>query len=46
MGHAGTVDVFGGGALAKIKALENAGAIIAPSAAKIGDTMRKALGGR
>jgi succinyl-CoA synthetase alpha subunit len=46
MGHAGTVDVFGGGAMAKIKALELAGAIIAPSAAKIGETMRKALGGR
>ena len=46
MGHAGTVDVFGGGAAAKIKALEKAGAIIAPSAAEMGATMRKALGGR
>jgi succinyl-CoA synthetase alpha subunit len=43
MGHAGTVDAFGGGALAKIEALESAGAIIAPSAAKLGETMRKAL---
>ena len=47
MGHAGTVDVFGqGGARAKIDALEAAGAIIAPSAADMGTTMRKALGGR
>ena len=47
MGHAGTVDVFGqGGARAKIDALEAAGAIIAPSAADMGMTMRKALGGR
>ncbi|MBC8338007.1 MAG: succinate--CoA ligase subunit alpha [Alphaproteobacteria bacterium] len=47
MGHAGTVDVFGGGGAAdKIKALEDAGAIIAPSAAEMGTTMRKALGGR
>jgi succinyl-CoA synthetase alpha subunit len=47
MGHAGTVDVFGGGsAAAKIKALEAAGVIIAPSAAEMGTTMRKALGGR
>ncbi|MEE2699145.1 MAG: succinate--CoA ligase subunit alpha [Pseudomonadota bacterium] len=46
MGHAGTVDVFGGGAITKIRALESAGAIIAPSAAKMGTTMRKALGGR
>ncbi len=47
MGHAGTVDVFGeGGAQAKIEALEAAGAIIAPNAAAMGTTMRKALGGR
>lgn len=47
MGHAGTVDVFGeGSAKAKIEALESAGAIIAPSAADMGTTMRKALGGR
>ncbi|MEE9317256.1 MAG: succinate--CoA ligase subunit alpha [Rhodospirillales bacterium] len=47
MGHAGTVDVFGeGSAAAKIEALEAAGAIIAPSAADMGTTMRKALGGR
>ena len=47
MGHAGTVDVFGGGGAAdKIKALESAGAIIAPSAAEMGTTMRRALGGR
>ena len=47
MGHAGTVDVFGeGGARAKIEALEAAGAIIAPDAAAMGTTMRKALGGR
>ena len=47
MGHAGTVDVFGGGsATAKIEALRSAGAIIAPSAADMGTTMRKALGGR
>ncbi len=47
MGHAGTVDVFGeGSAAAKIEALESAGAIIAPSAADMGTTMRKALGGR
>ena len=31
---------------AKIEALEAAGAIIAPSAADMGTTMRKALGGR
>ncbi|NQU59511.1 MAG: succinate--CoA ligase subunit alpha [Rhodospirillales bacterium] len=47
MGHAGTVDVFGGGsAAAKIEALKSAGAIIAPSAADMGTTMRRALGGR
>ena len=47
MGHAGTVDVFGeGGARAKIEALEAAGAIIAPNAAEMGTTMRRALGGR
>ncbi len=47
MGHAGTVDVFGeGSAAAKIEALEAAGAIIAPSAADMGKTMRRALGGR
>ena len=47
MGHAGTVDVFGeGGARAKIEALETAGAIIAPDAAAMGTTMRRALGGR
>ena len=46
MGHAGTIDAFGGGAIEKIKALETAGAIISPSAAKMGVTMRKALGGR
>ena len=47
MGHAGTVDVFGeGGARAKIEALEAAGAIIAPNAAAMGTTMRRALGGR
>ncbi len=47
MGHAGTVDVFGeGNVTAKIEALEAAGAIIAPNAAEMGTTMRKALGGR
>ena len=47
MGHAGTVDVFGeGNVTAKIEALDTAGAIIAPSAADMGTTMRKALGGR
>ncbi len=47
MGHAGTIDVFGeGGAKAKIEALEAAGAIIAPNAAEMGTTMRRALGGR
>ncbi|MDA1089355.1 MAG: succinate--CoA ligase subunit alpha [Proteobacteria bacterium] len=47
MGHAGTVDVFGeGNAAAKIEALQAAGAIIAPNAADMGTTMRKALGGR
>ena len=47
MGHAGTVDVFGeGSARAKIDALQAAGAIIAPSAATLGTTIRKALGGR
>jgi succinyl-CoA synthetase alpha subunit len=46
MGHAGTIDVFGGGALDKIEALDSAGAIIAPSAAKLGDTMRDALRGQ
>ncbi|MEM7226835.1 MAG: succinate--CoA ligase subunit alpha [Pseudomonadota bacterium] len=44
MGHAGTVNVFGrGGADDKIKVLGNAGALIAPSAAEIGATMRGAL---
>jgi len=47
MGHAGTVDVCGeGNVTAKIEALDTAGAIIAPSAADMGTTMRKALGGR
>ena len=44
MGHAGTVNVFGrGGASDKIDALAKAGALIAPSAAEIGSTMRAAL---
>lgn len=44
MGHAGTVNVFGkGGAADKIEALRAAGAHIAPSAAEIGATMRRAL---
>jgi succinyl-CoA synthetase alpha subunit len=46
MGHAGTVNVFGGGsAQQKIDALRNAGARIPPSAAEIGTTMRAALRG-
>ena len=36
----------GGGATAKIAALEKAGAVIAPSAAEMGTTMRRVLGGR
>ncbi len=44
MGHAGTVNVFGSGRPAeKIEALRSAGAVIAPSAAVIGATMREAL---
>ena len=44
MGHAGTVNVFGkGGAMDKIEALRAAGAHIAPTAAEIGTTMRRAL---
>ena len=44
MGHAGTVDVFGvGSAQAKIDALKAAGVRMAPSAAAIGLTMRRAL---
>ena len=44
MGHAGTVNVFAGGtALDKIEALRSAGVHIAPSAAEVGATMRKAL---
>ena len=46
MGHAGTVDVFGGGGVErKIEALEAAGVRMAPSAAAIGITMRRALAG-
>ena len=46
MGHAGTVNVFGkGGAAEKIEALRAAGALIAPSAAEIGQTARRALAG-
>lgn len=45
MGHAGTINVFGkGGAAEKIEALRAAGALIAPSAAEIGQTARRALG--
>jgi len=44
MGHAGTLNVFGGGdAAAKIEALRAAGVFIAPDAATIGETMRRAL---
>jgi succinyl-CoA synthetase alpha subunit len=44
MGHAGTVNLFGKGVAAdKIEALRQAGAVIAPSAAVIGQTMRRAL---
>lgn len=44
MGHAGTVNVFGKGlAEQKIAALRDAGVTIAPSAAKIGETMKRAL---
>lgn len=44
MGHAGTFDVFGrGAAAAKIAALAAAGALIAPSAAAIGSTVKEAL---
>ncbi len=44
MGHAGTVNVFGkGGAAEKIEALRSAGVLIAPSAAEIGQTARRAL---
>ena len=46
MGHAGTVDVFGGGGVErKIEALQAAGVRMAPSAAAIGITMRRALVG-
>ena len=46
MGHAGTVNVFGTGAAAeKIEALKSAGVAVAPSAAAIGTTMRRALTG-
>ena len=46
MGHAGTVNVFGSGAAAeKIEALKSAGVTIAPSAATIGEAMRRALTG-
>jgi succinyl-CoA synthetase alpha subunit len=46
MGHAGTVDVFGvGSARTKIDALKAAGVRMAPSAATIGLTMRRALVG-
>ncbi|MDP2619827.1 MAG: succinate--CoA ligase subunit alpha [Hyphomicrobiales bacterium] len=44
MGHAGTLNVFGGGdAASKIEALRAAGVIVAPDAATIGETMRRAL---
>jgi succinyl-CoA synthetase alpha subunit len=44
MGHAGTLNVFGGGdAASKIEALRAAGVIVAPDAASIGETMRRAL---
>jgi succinyl-CoA synthetase alpha subunit len=44
MGHAGTVDVFGRGrAQDKVDALRAAGVHVAPSAAAIGATMRRAL---
>ena len=44
MGHAGTVSVFGKGlAEEKVAALRDAGVTIAPSAAKIGETMKRAL---
>ncbi|MDJ0949339.1 MAG: succinate--CoA ligase subunit alpha [Alphaproteobacteria bacterium] len=46
MGHAGTVNVFGaGGAAEKIEALRSAGVHVAPSAAEIGATMRRASRG-
>ncbi len=46
MGHAGTVNVFGGGSAAeKCDALATAGVHIAPNAAEIGSTMRRALTG-
>jgi succinyl-CoA synthetase alpha subunit len=45
MGHAGTVNVFGGGSAdEKIDALAAAGVKIAPNAAEIGITMRRAMG--
>jgi succinyl-CoA synthetase alpha subunit len=44
MGHAGTLNVFGGGdAASKIEALRAANVFIAPDAASIGETMRRAL---
>ena len=46
MGHAGTLNVFGGGdAASKIEALRAARVSIAPDAAGIGETMRHALVG-
>lgn len=44
MGHAGTLNVFGGGdAASKIEALSAAGVFVAPDAATIGETMLRAL---
>lgn len=46
MGHAGTVDLLGqGDAMDKIRALEEAGAVIVESANLIGHAMRQALSG-
>ena len=44
MGHAGTLTMFGrGDAASKISALEAAGAVIAPNAQVVGETMRSTL---
>lgn len=44
MGHAGTIDILGGGdAATKITALKQAGVRVAASVASVGETMRQAL---